>query len=208
MKVIITGIISAVISVFFYLKFRCTDKKRSDDRMKYAVFFIYLICDCRIISGMFGHGYMTGAVCSAVILTNSMFILAQTDIKKRIIPNRYLAALLVIRSVLLILPLNGKDMLLYTDADSFLGLLFGFLITLVLSFISREGLGSGDIKMFAVVGYFAGLSGILDILLYTCVFCFVFSAISLILKKCSLKSSIPMAPFAFAGTVLHFSMLL
>lgn len=205
----ITGIIMAFIFVPVYQKLRLSDTNKkqvfSGSAGKSVLFVFFLICDCMVIHRMTEHGYKLYAAASSVLLVNSMLILAQTDIGRRIIPNRYLAALLVLRTVFLCFSFGDSK---YLIIDSTAGLAAGFLITLIMSLLSKKGLGAGDIKMFAVVGYFAGLSGILDILLYTCLFCFICAVIFLITGKCSLKSSIPMAPFAFAGSFFYFAVMI
>ncbi len=210
MKTMITGMAAALLSVPVCIKSGSEEKNRKNvytGMSGYIMFFVFLICDFMIINRMKSSGYSIYTVVSSVLLTNVMFVLARTDIRKRIIPNRYLAGLLILRSVILFFSLVSPETALYSAADSAAGLTAGFVITLIMYILSKNGLGAGDVKMFAVIGYFAGLTGILDILLYTCIFCFLFSALFLLLKKCSLKSSIPMAPFAFAGTVFYFAFM-
>ena len=198
--------------VFIYQKLRLSGTKEKHAGLKMTgkiiLFTVFLICDCMIIFRMTEEGYKLYIVMSSVLLVNSMLILSQTDISRRIIPNRYLAGLLVLRTVFFCFSLKNTGMAVYQIIDASAGLAAGFLITLLMSMLSKNGLGAGDVKMFAVMGYFAGLSGILDILLYTCMFCFCFSVVCLVLKKCSLKSSIPMAPFAFLGTVFYFAFMI
>ncbi len=212
MRILITGMIIAFFFVPVYQKLRSSDNKEECTGSKgiknVILFTVFLLCDCMTLYRITSGGCKIYTALSSVMLVNFMFIIAQTDIRRRIIPNRYLAFLMVLRTVFLFFPFGNTGMTVYTAVDAAAGITAGFLITLIMSLLSKKGLGAGDIKMFAVMGYFAGLSGILDILLYTCMFCFLFSVIFLVMKKCSLKSSIPMAPFAFAGTVLYFAFMI
>lgn len=212
MKILITGIIAAFFFVSVYQKLRSSDSKEVHTGSKgiknVILFTVFLVFDCMTLYRMTAGGCKIYTALSSVLLVNFMVVLAQTDIKRRIIPNKYLAVLFLLRTVFLFFTFGNAGMTVYTAVDAAAGMTAGFLITLIMSLLSKNGLGAGDIKMFAVIGYFAGLSGILDILLYTCMFCFLFSVILLITKKCSLKSSIPMAPFAFAGTVFYFAFMI
>ncbi len=136
------------------------------------------------------------------------FILTCTDIKERIIPNKVLAALLVIRAVYLVVEIiiafpYLKEALGYPIIGAVVG---GGIIALAM-FVSRHGVGAGDVKLFFVIGAFVGSTQIISVLLYTFLVSAVAGVVLLVLQKVKLKDSVPLAPFAFMGVVLDYFLL-
>lgn len=137
------------------------------------------------------------------------FLLSRIDYQEKQIPNKVIAALLVIRLVFLAYEA-------YISADywrsSFiyplLGAAIGGGIMVVVLLLSRKGLGMGDVKLFLAIGMYVGSTEIIATLFYTCLISAVFGIVLLIIKKAKLTDSIPMAPFAFIGVAIEYIMLL
>ncbi len=90
---------------------------------------------------------------------------------------------------------------------SFSGMLLGGGIILICRLISRGGIGAGDVKLFALVGYYFGIIPMMNILFYT-VFLAAFGAIILLLtKKAKMKSTLALGPFAFIGLNIYYLLL-
>lgn len=142
-----------------------------------------------------------------MILLAAMFIVAWIDQHERRIPNRILLVLLEIRVVLLIVewfvvPAMGMSLLI----SSLLGALIGGGMFLLAYFLSRGGVGMGDVKLLAVIGAYVGVGNIMALTFVTALISAFFSIAMLAMKKINLKEEIPFAPFVLTGTVLMMAL--
>ena len=129
--------------------------------------------------------------------------IALIDRKEKIIPNSLvaagIAAWVVYKAVsILIIGEYWKVSLLYSALGAFIcgGVL------LIISFLLKNALGLGDVKMFFVIGLFYGLQGTYSIMLVSILVMAVVSIVLLILKKVTRKTAIPMAPFVAVGFLI------
>lgn len=142
-----------------------------------------------------------------LILLCAMFVIAWIDQHDRRIPNRILIFLLTIRMVLLVVewitvPAMGMALLI----SSLLGLLIGGGLFLIAHFISRGGVGMGDVKLFAVIGFYVGGGSIMPVVFLSALSSALYSVVMLALKKISLKAEIPFAPFVLVGMILAMAL--
>lgn len=86
--------------------------------------------------------------------------------------------------------------------DAVMGAVISAGILLVISLITREGIGFGDVKLFACVGLFLGVGGALAALVISIMISGVAALILLLTKKVNKKTSIPFAPFILVGTLI------
>lgn len=132
-----------------------------------------------------------------------LLMAAVSDYRHRIIPNKYIAAFFAVRTLLIVVQAVMTGLFVNAVIRSFVGLAAGFIVTGAAALISKKGLGAGDIKMYALVGYFTGCTDMLDILIYSTFFCALTGLALVTMKKCKMKSFLPMAPFTFAGTMVY-----
>ena len=142
-----------------------------------------------------------------LLLIGVLFLIAWIDQHKKKIPNRLLLFLLVGRIFLLLLewlvfPGMGLSLLI----SSTLGMLLGGGLFLLAHFISRGGVGMGDVKLFGVIGCYTGVGVIMPLVFLTVMVSAVYSIVMLLLKKIKLKEEIPFAPFVLIGTILTLAM--
>ena len=83
-----------------------------------------------------------------------------------------------------------------------MGALLGGGMFLLAHFISKGGVGMGDVKLFAVIGCYVGSGSIMSVAFLSALSGAVYSISMLLLKKIKLKEEIPFAPFIFVGTML------
>lgn len=166
-----------------------------------CILFVCLLCE---------FIWMSYGICKIIrylIVLQGLFIIAWIDACSKLIPNKILLSLLGIRIVLLVFewlfyPELGFSVLISSAA----GAVVGGALFLLCYFISRGGLGAGDVKLFAVLGWYVGLSTIMNDILII-VFCSaVYSVAMLILKKKSMKEEIPFAPFILLGTIITLAL--
>lgn len=142
-----------------------------------------------------------------LLLTGVLFLIAWIDQHEKKIPNRLLLFLLGGRAFLLLLEwVLFLGMGLSLLISSALGMLLGGGLFLLAHFISRGGVGMGDVKLFGVIGCYAGAGVIMPLVFLTVMVSAVYSIVMLLLKKIKLKEEIPFAPFVLIGTILTLAM--
>lgn len=137
------------------------------------------------------------------ILFAGLAVIAWIDRRSKRIPNEILLALLLLRVIVLagewlVHPSYGLALLISALAG---GLIGGGLF-IICYFLSRGGVGMGDIKLFAVMGVYLGLGVIMTTVFLTVLVSAVYSVVQLIRKKTKLKDEVPFAPFAWIGLIL------
>ena len=139
-----------------------------------------------------------------ILVWDLYFLIALIDFQKKKIPNFIIIILLIIRGVFLVIecilsPSNALNLILF----SVIGFLVGGFIILACMLISRGGVGSGDMKLFAVSGLFFGLPGVMVIMMYSLFLAAITSVVLLLARKAKMKSTLAMAPFIFLGLSLY-----
>ena len=151
--------------------------------------------------------YSVPKILRYLILLESMFLIAWIDQRKRRIPNKILLAMLAARILILAIEwLSVPSMGMAILISSIFGMLLGGGMFLLAHFLSRGGVGMGDVKLFAVIGWYVGSGSIMPLVFLTAVVSAVYSIVMLILKKIKLKEEIPFAPFVLAGTILTMAL--
>jgi leader peptidase (prepilin peptidase)/N-methyltransferase len=128
------------------------------------------------------------------ILLGLLVAVSVIDIKKSIIPNKLvlsIAALSFFRIAIGAFPFW----------DGLFGLLAGGVPFALIIFFTNGAMGAGDMKLYAVLGLFFGVRGILCISVLSILFAGLAALILLILKKKDRKSNLVMAPFITAAAV-------
>ena len=125
------------------------------------------------------------------------------DYKYKIIPNIFIIIGLAVWVLLFIVKVifGYRDLINELKFSGF-GLLLGGGILLLSYFVSKHGIGMGDVKMYSVIGLIYGFNNTFSILIVTLFAMFVTGIVMLIAKKADRKSSLPMAPFT--GLALLF----
>jgi prepilin signal peptidase PulO-like enzyme (type II secretory pathway) len=131
-----------------------------------------------------------------------LLCLSATDLKIRRIPNTLLIALLALKMITLLAGLSDT-----TIWQSLIGLGAG-LILFSLPALLHIGIGEGDIKLAAVLGFCGGLYG-LAIAAMAMSFGLLLCGLSLIaLKRGGFLTAVPMGPFLSAGFFITLTPLL
>ena len=138
------------------------------------------------------------------VLTAGLFVIAWNDLKNRRIPNRMLTVLFVCRSCILfqecIIDMENAVMLLIS---SMAGLLLGGSLFLCCYCFSKGGMGGGDVKMFAVIGFCLGSQEMFRVLCITVGLAAVYCISGILLRKMTTAQTIPLAPFVFGGVLIQ-----
>ena len=142
-----------------------------------------------------------------VILLGAVAVIACIDRRSKRIPNDILLAMVYIRVILLVVecicyPAYAMSMLI----SSLLGSVLGGGMFLICYFITRGGVGMGDVKLFFAVGLYLGSGGIMAVIVTTIFSSAIYSVIQLIRKKAKLKDEIAFAPFVWIGLVMAMAL--
>lgn len=174
------------------------------DRKKIVV----LAISCILLTGIAGflfhqYGYGPLKIIRYLVLIYGLLAVAVIDARKRIIPNKILIWMMLIRAVILVLemytyPANG----FYILEIFVIGMFLGGGIFLITYFASRKSMGLGDVKLSGVMGFYLGSTLIIADLIVCLACSAIYSIIMLCTKKLKAKDSIPFAPFLAIGTVV------
>ncbi len=181
-------------------------KKELSDSKKLCVFSIVLFVTASLFIGISGthKGSYIVPMIQSLALFEIVFLIASIDKRIKKIPNKLILALLFIRlagmaTELIISPSKWMEILL----GSFVGFLAAGAVMLLCMIVSRGGVGAGDMKLFALIGLYYQITGVLEIMLYSLFIASVVSIFLLVSRKAKAKSSIPMAPFICIGIAVY-----
>lgn len=153
----------------------------------------------------FSYGFFK--ILRYLILYAALFLTAWIDQKSKRIPNQILKVLLVIRGIVFVpewmaCPKLGPALLLSAG----MGALLGGGMFLLAHFVSKGGVGMGDVKLLGTIGCYVGSKSIMSAAFLSAVCGALYSITMLLFKKIKLKEEIPFAPFIFAGTILTMAL--
>lgn len=135
-----------------------------------------------------------------IIILGVLWVIAYIDFKEQIIPNKYLLMAIIIRGIIfiieLITDLSGAVTTIIAEG---LGSLILLSVCILIRFLSRKGLGMGDVKLFAVLPLFLGLVNGVRAFLYAMIIVFIQACFCLITRKKGKKDVLPFAPAIAAG---------
>lgn len=87
---------------------------------------------------------------------------------------------------------------------SLAGCIASLLVMLLISIVSKQGIGYGDVKMYACIGLYLGIMDTYYILFYAVLLAALYAAYVLLAKKGDRKTRIPFGPFTHLGFVLVY----
>ncbi|MCL2221772.1 MAG: A24 family peptidase [Oscillospiraceae bacterium] len=131
------------------------------------------------------------------------YIATLFDISQKRIPNGLILGMFAVW-ILLILLMFIHDIPAGVEAltDSMFGILVGGGVFIVVYFISKKGLGGGDVKFMAAAGLYLGLSKTIPAIFYGTILAALVGFTLVVLKKITKKDKIPLAPFLFVGIAI------
>lgn len=167
----------------------------------WMAFFLLLTFVMGVEFHLFQYGYLKRV--RYLILFWCLGLIAWNDQKSRRISNRILLFLLIVRTVILALEcLSYQEYWMSIVISAGAGLILSGGMFLICYTIARGGMGAGDVKLLAVLGYWMGGGAVFTVIFLTVLSAALYSVVGLLVKKVSLKQEIPFAPFVLAGTIL------
>lgn len=131
-----------------------------------------------------------------IILTIAM--IAVIDVKRRVIPNRMLVYLVLSQLALVVCTEDATLSLVNIGISAVV-----FLLLVLLSKMSKEQIGMGDVKFLTCINLIFGLAFVVYSLLLSLLVMLLFIIPRLIMKKSNLKSELPFAPFYGIGLIIY-----
>lgn len=131
-------------------------------------------------------------------LISLLVIITVSDLAYMLIPNKILlffAGLFLVERIFL--PLTPWW-------DSLLGAAIGFTLLLLIAVISKGGMGGGDIKLYALIGFVTGTKVLLLSFFLATLLGALVGIIGIAIKIVERKKPIPFGPFIAVGTLLAY----
>lgn len=165
-----------------------------------------LLCILIGLSGGFlfvQYGYGPLEILRRFLVLYTVIAIAKVDRKKYIIPNKAVLFLFGVQTVLLVLGWfwereDWPSVLL----SSLLGCFIGGITFLVGYIISRKGMGLGDVKLLAGMGFCLGDAAIVPVILLSLIFSAAYGIVQIVRKRLKARDEVPYAPFAACAAVI------
>lgn len=143
-----------------------------------------------------------------LILLFTLLAISLIDLEHRIVPNGLVAFGLTAGLIFHLFKFSDRFIKLPAGLlveRSFIDALWGFLlgggIILAIFLVSRGGMGAGDIKLMAMIGFYIGLQGTVITLFLGFIFGALVGIFYMILGKLTRKDALPFAPFLSLGAL-------
>ena len=171
-------------------------------------FIVELISAISFVSIYYFFG-LTLAALLLLILSIFFIIIFFIDLKHFIIPNELTFPLMIIGFFKSFDP-NLNQTIFPNYINSLIGGVFGYLIIWLIIFFykkvrKKEGMGLGDAKLLAVIGFWFGWFSIPFTIFISSIVALIFVVPSLINKSRKMSSQIPFGPYIIIGCILYVS---
>jgi leader peptidase (prepilin peptidase) / N-methyltransferase len=140
----------------------------------------------------------SGELVVALTLISMFMIIIVSDINYMLIPDKILiwfAGIFLLERIFW--PLSPWW-------DSLLGAVTGFTLLLVIAIVSKGGMGFGDVKLYALLGFVLGFKLVLLSFFFATLFGAVIGGLALLFKIVKRRQPIPFGPFIAAGTLTAY----
>ncbi len=134
----------------------------------------------------------------ALTLVSLLQIITVSDLAYMIIPNK------VLLLFLFIIVMERTFIPLTPWYDPILGAITGFVLLYVIAIVSKGGMGGGDIKLFAVLGFFLGLSNLLLAFFLATFVGTVIGVFGMIAGQVKRKKPMPFGPSIAIGSLIAY----
>ena len=188
---------------FIFLKGKCRCGK---SKINLQYFLVELVSAISFVLIYYFYGVSITTLL-LIILTIFFIIIFFIDLKHYIIPNELTFPLMLIGFIKSFDP-NLNQSLFPNYINSLIGGFFGYSIIWSIIFFyktlrKKEGMGLGDAKLIAVVGFWFGWFSIPFTIFISSLVALIFSIPSLIKKTRDMSTQIPFGPFIIIGCLIY-----
>ena len=190
---------------FLFLKGKC---RNCSNKISFQYFLVELISAISFVTIYFIYGISITTLL-LIILSIFFIIIFFIDLKHYIIPNELTFPLMVIGFIKSFDP-NLNQTIFPNYINSLLGGVFGYSIIWLIIFFynkvrNKEGMGLGDAKLMAVVGFWFGWASIPFTIFISSIVALVIVIPSLVKKTRDMSAQIPFGPYIIIGCILYVS---
>ena len=190
---------------FIFLRGKC---RNCSNKISFQYFLVELLSGISFLAIFFLYGISITTLL-LIILSIFFIIIFFIDLKHYIIPNELTFPLMVIGFIKSFDP-NLNQTIFPNYINSLLGGIFGYsIIWLIILFYkkvrNKEGMGLGDAKLMAVVGFWFGWISIPFTIFISSVVALVLVIPSLLKKTKDMSAQIPFGPYIIIGCILYVS---
>ena len=191
---------------FIFLKGKC---RNCEYKISFQYFLVELVAAISFLVIYFLYGISITTLL-LIILSIFFIIIFFIDLKHFIIPNELTFPLMIIGFIKSFDP-NLNQTIFPNYINSILGGFFGYiLIWLVViiyeKFRKKEGMGLGDAKLMASIGFWFGWTSIPFTIFLSSFIALVFVIPSLLNKTRKISSQIPFGPYIIIGCIIYVSL--
>ena len=188
---------------FIFLKGKC---RSCDNKISSQYFLVELISAISFLLIYFLYGISITTLL-LIILSIFFIIIFFIDLKHYIIPNELTFPLMLIGFVKSFDP-NLNQTIFPNYINSLLGGFFGYAVIWLIIFFykkvrNKEGMGLGDAKLMAVVGFWFGWASIPFTIFISSAVALVLVIPSLIKKTRNMSAQIPFGPYIIIGCIIY-----
>ena len=187
---------------YLLLKFKCRNCKTKISFQYFLVETISLI-NFLVLYLIFGISLTTLLL---IILSVVFLIIFFIDLKHYIIPNSLTYSMMILGFIKSFVP--NLDPIFPNFLNSLIGGLLGYgiiwsIIYFYRQFKKKEGMGLGDAKLFAVIGFWFGWISIPFVIFLSSIIALLSVLPDLLRSSKKLSSQIPFGPFIILGTIFY-----
>tara|TARA_B100001029_G_scaffold172276_1_gene169876 strand:+ start:508 stop:1272 length:765 start_codon:yes stop_codon:yes gene_type:complete len=190
---------------FFLLQGKCRNCKKTIDR-QYIIVELLTAFSFATIYYFFGISITT-----LLLITLSVFfiIIFFIDLKHFIIPDSLTFSLMVIGFIKSFDP-NLNQAIFPNYINSLIGGVTGYLIIWLIIYLyklirKKEGMGLGDAKLMAAIGFWFGWASLPFVIFFSSLVALIFAIPSLLKKSLAMSSEIPFGPYIIAACIFYLS---
>ena len=181
---------------------KCRNCKK---KISFQYFLVELLCilNFTVIYLLFG---ITLTTIMLIILSLAFLIIFFIDLKYYIIPNSITYPMMILGFIKSFDP--NLNSIFPNYINSLLGGVFGYAIIWSIIYFykqikNKEGMGLGDAKLFAVLGFWFGWISIPFIIFLSSVIALIYVLPDLLKNSKKMSSQIPFGPFIIIGTIFY-----
>ena len=188
---------------FIFLRGKC---RSCNNKISSQYFLVELISAISFLSIYFIYG-LSVTTLLLIILSIFFIIIFFIDLKHYIIPNELTFPLMLIGFVKSFDP-NLNQTIFPNYINSLLGGFFGYAVIWLIIFFykkvrNKEGMGLGDAKLMAVVGFWFGWASIPFTIFISSAVALILVIPSLIKKTRNMSAQIPFGPYIIIGCIIY-----
>ena len=187
---------------FIFLSARC---RKCNKQISYQYFVVELLSITSFIIIYYSYGLTLTSI-FFIVLMLSFIIIFYIDLKHFIIPNVITFPLMIIGFLKSFDP--NLNIAFPNYINSIIGGMFGYGIIWSIIFMykairKKEGMGLGDAKLFAVIGFWFGWISIPFVIFLSSIIALIHVTPSLLKKSKNISSQIPFGPYIIVGTLIY-----